>query len=304
MTEPNLRKEKGLIVFLRRNWVWPTLVVIALGTAFALTELRPQRAVTAEGETLDLMAGLSDGLERSKSVLTAQEASTPAQIADRGPRDSLQRKVVSTANLEIKVKSAGRAVDDLAKLATGAGGFVQSSNIAAMDGGGQTAAVVLRIPAERFETFLTTVGRLGEVSRKEVNGQDVTEEYVDYQARLRAWESEERQLYVIMARAKTVGEVLAVRDRLSQVRETIEQLQGKIRYYDYNVALATIAVSLHEGNQPVLPPWILRELADLGRALYGSIRGLIQALLVLVPWGLAGWGLWLIGRRVLRKPQQ
>lgn len=303
MTEPNPRPRNGLIVLLSRPWVWLAVVVIAVAAAFTLSVLRPRLAAPTASRSLSMTEGLSTRApEWPASGFAAREAAAPPETKDHGGLAlARQRKVISTANLEIKVKSASQAADDLARLAAGAGGFVQSSSMSVVGADGRMAEMVLRVPAERFEAFLTTVGGLGKVLRREINGQDVTEEYVDNQARLRAWESEERQLYAIMARAKTVGEVLAVRDRLSQVRETIEQIQGRLKYYDYNVALATISVSLREGDRPVSPPWILQELAGLGRALYGSLRSLILVLLVLIPWGLAGWGLWRIGRRILKK---
>ncbi|NLG85473.1 MAG: DUF4349 domain-containing protein [Firmicutes bacterium] len=100
------------------------------------------------------------------------------------------------------------------------------------------------------------------------------------------------------------GEVLAVQDKLGQVREEIERLEGRIKYIDYNAALATVNVDLYEGTKPAGPPWLRRELSALGRVLYGSCRGLLTALLVLAPWALAGWIVYRLGRRFIGKARK
>ena len=308
MVEPNARWEKGLWPILRRPYVWPVLVAAIVVLAFVLSrpDLYRMRYSRARlGVTQETVGG---GFGDSASEMRAVEEKGIPELAAGAPVSSVQsvlvqRKVISTATLEIRVKTASRAADDLAGLAIGTGGFVQSSSVAETDGGGHTAEMVLRIPAAKLEAYLGAAGRLGEVRRKEVSGQDVTEDYVDHQARLRAWTAEEGQILTIMAQAKTVAEILAIRETLRQVRETIEQIQGKLKYYDYNVALATVNISLYEGTRPAATPWILEELSQLGRALYGSIRALIHLLLTLIPWGLAGWGIWSISRRAIGRPR-
>ena len=305
---PNPAPRAVLPGFFRHPWVWPLLVAIALALGFALTSLRQlagrnDRAAVAR---MGRSAGNYENAPKDASPMLglfsaaqgeyAEPAAAPAPV-------SAVRKVISTATLEIRVRSAAGAVDELSGLAVTVGGFVQSSSTATTEDGGHTATLILRVPADRFQGFLTAAGQAGKILRKEVSGQDVTEEYVDLQARLRNWENQERQLNLIMSRAKTVGEVLAVQDKLGTVRETIEQIQGKIKYYDYHVALATVTMSLFEGGRPASTPWILEELAALGRTLYGSFRGLLQVLLALVPWILAGWGLWALGRRTIFKPK-
>lgn len=308
--KPNLVPRAFLPGFFRHPWAWPLLVAVVLAVGLALTGLekfagRGDRAAVAD---LGRPAGNYDQFAKDASpelglFSVAQEASTePAPTSIPGT-NAVARKVISAATLEIRVKSSAGAADELSGLAVAMGGFVQSSSTATTENGGHSATLIMRVPADKFQGFITAAGQAGKILRKEVSGQDVTEEYVDLQARLRNWENQERQLNLIMSRARTVGEVLAVQDKLGTVRETIEQIQGKIKYYDYNVTLATVTVSLFEGGRPASTPWIIEQLAVLGRTLYGSIRSLLQVLLALVPWVLAGWGLWALGRRTIFKPK-
>lgn len=303
---PNSAPRVAVSGFFRRPWAWPLLVAIALAAGFALTGLQrltgsnDRAAVARMGTSAGNYENAPEDTSPMPGLFSAARGGSAESVSAPAPA-TVARKVVSTAALEIRVKSAAGAADELSGLAVSVGGFVQSSSTMVMENGGHSATLILRVPADKFQGFLTAAGQTGKILRKEASGRDVTEEYVDLQARLRNWENQERQLNLIMSRAKTVGEVLAVQDKLGTVREAIEQIQGKIKYYDYNVALATVAVSLHEGGRPAATPWIVEELAMLGRTLYGSFRGLLQALLALAPWVLTGWGLWALGRRTIFK---
>jgi len=297
----NLRGGLGRII--RYPWFWPVAIAVILGAGFALTSLGQLERATGTSQAVGLTKMAAPGLF-SYDVEQERAGAGPMMAAPSPVAPlAVDRKVIATATLEIRVKSAGQAADDLARLAVAAGGFVQSSGTATMEDGGHTANLVLRIPQDRFENFLATAGGLGKLLRKEQSGQDVTEDYLDLDARLRNWRNEEQQLNLIMTRAKTVGEVLSVQEKLGEVREKIEQIQGRLKYYDYNIALSTVNVSLYEGNRPASTPWIVEELSALGRALFGSIRGLLQVVLVLMPWIMAGWGLWAIGKRTFLKPR-
>ncbi|MGE5599234.1 MAG: DUF4349 domain-containing protein [Bacteroidota bacterium] len=281
---------------LRMPWFWAVLIPLVLATAYLAG-----RFILAPAP-LESMAGDASSLRRPAEGFGLFDApreevkqETPAASAPVSATDA--RKIIHTATLEIRVASAARAAEELGRMAREAGGYIQSSNTTALDQGGHSAELVLRIPAARFEAFLSAAGGLGRVARREIAGQDVTADYVDQAARLRAWKSEESQLLVLMTRAKTVGEVLSVRERLSQVRETIEQIEGRLRYYDHYAALATVSITLFERSKPRSLPPLLGELAGMGRVLYASVRVLLLVVMASIPWLLAGWGLWRLVKR-------
>lgn len=282
---------------------WAALIPLILILAYLMGRFflapAPLESISADASSVKITEGRF-GLAAADQAAGGREAQAAAapSVAREQPSDTDARKILYTASLRLKVESAVRTAATLGRMAREYGGYVQSSSTATLDKGDHCAELVLRIPAEGFQAFLDAAGGLGRVERRDVAGQDVTEDYVDQAARLRAWEGEEQQLMVLMARAGTVGEVLAVRERLSQVRETIEQLQGRLRYYDHHVAMATVNISLFERAGSGPPSAFLRELAEMGRALYASCRLLILAILGSIPWFLAGWGLWRLGKRI------
>jgi len=80
------------------------------------------------------------------------------------------------------------------------------------------------------------------VSNEKVTGQDVTEEYVDLEARVRAQRAVEKQYLTILEQAKTIPDILAVQQKLGEVRTEIERAEGRRRLLENETSLSTITV--------------------------------------------------------------
>jgi len=162
------------------------------------------------------------------------------------------------------------------------------------------------VPAPRFSPVLDQIEALGRVTERRVGGQDVTEEFVDLQARIRNLEHHERQLLTFMERATRVPDLLAIEQELSRVRAEIEQSAGRLRFFANRVELATIQVTLREkAKQSNLIFWdFSASLLRVKGAFLGTIRQVLAAtervlvafsalvpllLLVLVGWGFMRW---------------
>lgn len=114
--------------------------------------------------------------------------------------------------------------------------------------------ITIRVPSSDLDrvTGLLRDG-IGEVRSESTSSQDVSEEFVDLQARLRNLKTEEGALLDLFARAKNVRDTLAVRERLSQVRGEIEQVSGRIRFIESRTEFSTIALTLTEPGGFVVP---------------------------------------------------
>jgi hypothetical protein len=87
---------------------------------------------------------------------------------------------------------------------------------------------------------------LGKVVSRQISGEDVSEQYVDLQSRLRNAESQQAQLLALMEKAETIDEILMIQSRLDEVQMEIEQLKGSIDYLETQTDFATITVELYE----------------------------------------------------------
>jgi hypothetical protein len=105
--------------------------------------------------------------------------------------------------------------------------------------------LTIRVPAARYEQMRTGIRGLGlRVESERVEAQDVTRQYVDQDANLRNLRAEETQYLAIMKQARTVKDLLAVSEKVSEVRGQIEQQQAEFNALAQQVETVAITISL------------------------------------------------------------
>jgi hypothetical protein len=196
-------------------------------------------------------------------AVTAAEGGGEAEApeADAKPADKKQaRMVIKTAELEILTTEPQDGFDKAIAMAKGMGGFTLDS-----DRSDARISVTLRIPAARFEEALKRLTKLGKVERREVQGRDVTAEFVDLTLRLKNAERMHRRYQELLAKAANVGETLQVEKEVERVTNTIESLKGQINLIENQVSLSTIRLSLEVPTRP----------GPLGWIFYGLYKGIV-----------------------------
>lgn len=157
------------------------------------------------------------------------------------------QRVVRTADLSLEAAFPDDVRAKAGALAQAKGGFVVSSETNRMREGESGERVVansvLRVPAPEFEGVLAGLRALGtRVGGEKVTGQDVTEEYVDLEARVQAERAVEEQYLAVLKEARAIPDVLAVQQKLGEIRTEIERAEGRRRYLENQTNLATITV--------------------------------------------------------------
>jgi hypothetical protein len=162
-----------------------------------------------------------------------------------------ERMVIYSAYLSLVVEDVSASIAQIGNLATSFGGYVVNSSVS----GEQTrlyGSISFRVDAARFNEALQALRDLAaDVRSESTSGQDVTEEYIDLEARLRNLEASEAQLLELMKQAGTVEEILKVQQVLVDTREEIEQTKGRMQYLEESSALAYISVSLEQSKLAV-----------------------------------------------------
>jgi len=200
----------------------------------------------------------------------AYEAGADVQAAGRAA--TVERLVIRTADLDLIVPDTEEALDQIQALAEELGGYVVSLNAYQYEEG-LKATVTFRVPAESFDVALDRLRDLATTVRQEsVSGQDVTEEYVDLEARLRHLRAKEEQLLEFLDRAEDTEAVMQVYAELSRTQEEIEVVRGRMQYLENQAALATITVTL-------TPDELAQPLEVGGWNLPGTIRNAVETLL-------------------------
>jgi hypothetical protein len=159
--------------------------------------------------------------------------------------------IIKTADVSVEVPSDEfrTAMQDITATAGRFGGFVVSTSTAGDDS--RHGAIVLRVPSVDFESALASIEDLGKVESEQVSGEDVTQEFVDLEARLRNLKAQESVLLGLMKEAQTIPASIRVQNSLSSVQLDIEQIQGRINFLEDRASMSTIAVDVTEHGAPV-----------------------------------------------------
>lgn len=113
-----------------------------------------------------------------------------------------------------------------------------------------TRTLTIRIPNGSFDAFLTDAGKgVTYFDRKEISSQDVTEQYIDTDARLKAKKKLEARYLELLSKANKVSEMLEIEEKLSAVREDIEAKEGQLRYLQNRVAMSTVTLEFYKVTQ-------------------------------------------------------
>jgi hypothetical protein len=197
-----------------------------------------QKGVTSDTESNGRGNGETEKLKSDNPATT--------QITEQNTQ--IERKIIRNADLQIETDAPEEAQQKITSIAEGKGGFVvestqSSSNIKSATR--DTVMMTVRVPAEKFNETLDEIRKTGSrVIVETVKGTDVTEEFIDIEARLKAKRTLEAQFLEIMKRADSVTSALEVQKQLSEVRAEIEKIEGRKRFLENQASLSTIKIKL------------------------------------------------------------
>jgi hypothetical protein len=223
----------GLLVFL----------LVALWIAQGWSIIAPYGALRqAKFPRGGSVLGLEEAIRGSARISPAPERRDLAPQADAG---LTERKIVKNGTLELLVEKAEKAADRIQTIALQAGGFVDNLFLREVADGVVSGSVTVRVPAARFDEVVNEVKRLAiKVESERTATTDVTERFVDIEARLVNAKAEETQYLNIMKEADTVEDTLKVAERLAGVRERIERLEAQLKILKQQIKMSSLVVSL------------------------------------------------------------
>lgn len=187
--------------------------------------------------------------------------------------------IIKTATMEIGVPKGDLpdALQEAVSVAGRYGGFVLST--ALEKEGSEGGTLTLRVPSIRFERALTDLEDLGEVERRNISGEDVSQQFIDLEARLRNWRAQEAVLLDLMERATTIGETIRVQNELTGIQLEIERIRGRLRYLDDQTSFGTITARfVPAGISPAAKPNAIERAWE--QALDGALAVVSGAIVV------------------------
>jgi hypothetical protein len=232
-------------------------------------------AKTGNGEQADFYAG-----ETGKTENTAEPVKIKVQ----------DQMVIYQADLQLRVKEFDQTVRTLEEKVIKYGGYITESNVSKEGNEQVSGSIKIRIPQKQFQAFLHEAeSQAAEVLQRNITGQDVTEEYVDLESRLKSKRVVEERLTTFMKSAVKTEDLLKISADLAVVQEEIEAIEGKMKFLENQTSLSTVNITLYE--KKVVIPTIDKDKLNTWEKTKKQFMKSINMLLV----GLSGLVVFIIG---------
>ncbi|MEH7308709.1 DUF4349 domain-containing protein [Neobacillus drentensis] len=233
------------------------------------------RASSGSGEQANFYAG-----EAGKAEKTAEPARLKIQ----------NQMVIYQADLQLRVKKFDKTVQTLEEKVIKYGGYITESNVSKEGNEQVSGSIKIRIPQKHFQAFLHDAeSQAAEVLQRNITGQDVTEEYVDLESRLKSKRVVEERLTTFMKSAVKTEDLLKISADLAVVQEEIESIEGKMKFLENQTSLSTVNITLYEKR--VVIPSIEKDKLNTWEKTKKQFMKSINLLLV----GLSGLVIFIIG---------
>ncbi|WP_256358009.1 DUF4349 domain-containing protein [Bacillus sp. sid0103] len=195
-------------------------------------------ASSGSGEQANFYVG-----EAGKAEKTAETAKLKIQ----------NQMIIYQAELQLRVKKFDKTVQTLEEKVIKYGGYITESNVSKEGNEQVSGSIKIRIPQKNFQAFLHDAeSQAAEVLQRNITGQDVTEEYVDLESRLKSKRVVEERLTTFMKSAVKTEDLLKISADLAVVQEEIEAIEGKMKFLENQTSLSTVNINLYE-KRVVIP---------------------------------------------------
>lgn len=262
---------------------------------------------------LACLSGCASGGGDSASAYPAQPAAPGASAHLAARTEAIPdpgRRVIYTAEISLTVAEIAAWQRDLDRLVADHHAYLSANDFGGEPGAPRTGVWQVRVPVATFQDFVTAVQKAGEVQRVKTDSQDVSEEYVDAESRLKNQRIEEQRLLGHMQHSTTqLGEILTVEKEITRVRQEIERIEGRLRYLRNRTEYTTVTLRVEERKtfQPSNPTFAALIGRTWGQSVAGLAavgQGMVLFLVAIVPWmlgaALVAFPTWRLFRRLAR----
>lgn len=297
----------------KKNWGWQTVVLASLlmlmllGGCSSASDSQGLKPGNTAPEGAQMEVTSNDAAASSEEPLQAGAGQQVQQVQQ--VQVKTERKLIYEAQLRMEVADYGAVKEKLNRFIALSQGYVLQFSDQETDSE-RGGSYVIKIPAVGFQSFIDELGKWESISyTRQYSANDVTEEYVDLQARLKARRTVESRLLSFMEKATKSEDLLNFSNELGNVQSEIEQIVGKMRYYDNNVAMSTITLDMFQrlkakrgqALEDAFGTQVADTLVGSWDALVKCVKSIVLVLVALLPFLCAlliiGTPIWLIARK-------
>ena len=188
------------------------------------------------------------------STATSAGAKRDAGESGTDAPEENPEKIIYSGDATVETTEFEKSVAALEKMIAEAGGFIESSSVNGSNyydssrgyTSKRSASYTLRVPSEKFAGLMSSLSDIGNVPYTHTYTENVTAEYYDVQARLKALQAQESRLLEMMEIAETVEDIITIEDKLTDVRYRIDSFQSSLNNWDRRVAYSTLSITVKE----------------------------------------------------------
>lgn len=294
---PSKKTLKIIVVILIAAFIISILLAVILASLNTARQKSPYFNPTSGGfqnpssQVFDGINFLSEGRSSAPSGTSQQSAQNIEGLLT-------QQKIVKNGSFSLLVGDVENVADNIKAVATRLGGFVANYTVGGLNHSPikstpvsskeKYGSVTIRVPASSFDEAMDEIRKLAvEVQKENITANDVTEQFIDLEARLRNLKAEESQYLDIMKRAYSIVDTLSVAQRLADVRGRIEQLEGQLKYISNQVEMSSINIMLAAEASAEIFGFRWRPLVVIKQAFRDGLSALMNY---------ADWMIWLMFR--------
>lgn len=225
-----------------RSMLLAPVAILCFGCGPAMHSSQDQAAQAFEEMPSVAQANLS-----ARYAAHGSEGSGGSELASDDQSAGFDRRIIYTAELEIVVPSFDGVPAKMKSLVNSCGGYVSSANLDRLQGERRHASWVVRVPVENYDRFLDEVSQVGVPATRNQNAEDVSEQFVDIEARLSNKRKLESRIQQLLERPNDkIQHVIEVERELGRVREEIERFEGRLRYLRDKTSMTTVTIRINE----------------------------------------------------------
>ncbi len=157
-------------------------------------------------------------------------------------RPGSDRLIIRRASLTLEVSSICNSIMEINSIIEKTGGFVENKSIR----GKESANLTLRVPSKNLTSIIDTLASLGDEKRRNISSEDVTEQYIDTEARLKNAIALRDRLKQLLSRAKDVKDILAIEKELTRIQSDIDSMEGRLKSLKGKIDFASINLYLEQ----------------------------------------------------------
>ncbi len=162
----------------------------------------------------------------------------------------MTEKIIYSFYADIETTEFDKTLEDVVKLMGQFGAFIESSSVSGNSYYGnttyRTASYIIRVPVQSFASLTGSLDVLGNIVSESTSADNITTQFIDTQARLDTYETEEERLLAMLEKAETVEDMITIESRLSDVRYQIESLTSTLRNWQNQVDYSTVTLHIEE----------------------------------------------------------